>query len=106
MVGPHLGEDYGGILHRDEEEEEAPWQVHVQDLSVWQEDSSVQMRNTYRSNIFGEKVILFWKLTILPDGFTPFPVNHNIYQSGICIISVILYLRYRLFNLYNLNNFN
>ena len=57
MVGPHLGEDYVGMLNRDEEEEEAPWQVHVQDLSVWQEDSSVQMRNTYRSNIFGEKVI-------------------------------------------------
>lgn len=57
MVGPHLGEDYVGILNRDEEEEEAAWQVHVQDLSVWQEDSSVQMRNTYRSNIFGEKVI-------------------------------------------------
>ena len=55
MVGPHLGEDYGGILNRDKEE--AAWQVHVQDLSVWQEDSSVQMRNTYRSNIFGEKVI-------------------------------------------------
>ena len=55
MVRPHLGEDYGGILHRDEEE--AAWQVHVQDLSVWQEDSSVQMRNMYRSNIFGEKVI-------------------------------------------------